>query len=347
MLSWWKRTPQQGPRIQQLWVYPIKSCRGTRLDESAYGEEGLEYDRQWMIVDAATHRFLTARTIPRMLLIHPSINRNTDSLDITVPSSSSTSTPSTFSVPLAHPATYLSDPKGDESLDHDYTVFGCEPQDGYSVGSPELIAALSEFMGRDVLLIRKGLTRRSVKEVPGVVHSEGLDPVLGFADFYAFQISSATSLNELTTRIPSLSTDPSFNQTRWSPSALSTQGGLEIARFRPNIVIEGLKEAWEEDGWKKVRFAEGEEVEVGMKCGRCQVPSYDPATGVRDKLLPDAVMKDRVVQPLSAPKVCFGVLASPLKKQGGRLKVGDAVTVLEAYPKSANGVWVRNEDRVN
>lgn len=79
-------------------------------------------------------------------------------------------------------------------------------------------------------------------------------------------------------------------------------------------------------------------------------------------------MKDRIVQPLSAPKVCFGVLASPLKKQGalpisffyeeewklmmtrlagGRLKVGDVVTVLDSYPKSANGVWVRDEDRVN
>ncbi|GEM07106.1 MOSC domain containing protein [Rhodotorula toruloides] len=338
MLSWWKQTPQGGPRIQQLWVYPIKSCRGTRLDESAYGEEGLEYDRQWMIVDAATHRFLTARTIPQSLLIHPVINRETASLEITIPPSSSALPSSTFSVPLAHPVTYLSDPEGDESLDHDYSVFGSDPQDGYSVGSPELIAALSEYMGREVLLIRKGLTKRTVKEVPGVVHSEGLDPVLGFADFYAFQIASATSLNELTTRIPSLSSDPSFSSARWSPSTLSAQGGLEITRFRPNIVVEGLREAWEEDGWKKVRFGDEEEVEV---------PSYDPATGVRDKLLPDAVMKDRVVQPLSAPKVCFGVLASPLKKQGGRLKVGDSVTVLDAYPKSPTGVWVRNEDRVN
>lgn len=266
--------------------FPPLNQSGPRPDAACLAQ----YDRQWMIVDAATHRFLTARTIPRMLLIHPSINRDADSLDITVPSSASTSPPLTFSVPLAHPATYLSDPEGDESLDHDYSVFGCEPQDGYSVGSPELIAALSDFMGRDVLLIRKGLTKRSVKEVPGVVHSEGLNPVLGFADFYAFQIASATSLkcappfyitfapsdpraprSELTTRIHSLTTDPSFNQTRWSPSALSTQGGLEITRFRPNIVVEGLKEAWEEDGWKRVRFAEEEEVEVGMKCGRCQV----------------------------------------------------------------------------
>lgn len=79
--------------------------------------------------------------------------------------------------------------------------------------------------------------------------------------------------SELTSRIPSLSSDPSFNASRWCPSALTSQGGLEITRFRPNIVVEGLKEAWEEDGWKKVRFGESEEVEVGMKCGRCQVRS--------------------------------------------------------------------------
>ena len=47
------------------------------------------------------------------------------------------------------------------------------------------------------------------------------------------------------------------------------------------------------------------------------VPSVDPNTAKRDKLLPDGVMKDRVVQPLSAPKVCFGVLCAPKKKSGG------------------------------
>jgi hypothetical protein len=90
-----------------------------------------------------------------MVLIHPVINHTARTLDVTVPSPSGES--STFSVPLAHPSTYLDDPENDPSLDHNYSVWGSDPQDGFEVGSPELIDALSEYMGRRVLLIRKGL----------------------------------------------------------------------------------------------------------------------------------------------------------------------------------------------
>ncbi|GAA5874330.1 hypothetical protein JCM8547_007565 [Rhodosporidiobolus lusitaniae] len=358
-------------RVKELWVYPIKSCRGTSVHESAYTEEGFLYDRQWMIVEEGTHKFLTARTIPKMVLIHPVINYTTQTLDIFVPSPPSSSSLSsekekpssageTFSIPLAHPS---SDPSLSSTLDHDFSVWGCDPQDGFIVQHVALTSALSAFMGRSVLLIRKGLTRRSVADVPGVVHSEGLDPVLGFADFYSFLIASQTSLSELTSRIPSLSSHKSFNASRWSKSAIAERGGLEITRFRANILVEGVKEAWEEDGWKRIRIGgggkegeegeekgegEGEVFEVGFRCARCMLPSVDPSTAVRDPLLPDAVMlRDRACQPLSAPKVCFGMLSSPLKKDGGRVRVGDRVSVEEAYERPARGgPWVRDEDRV-
>ncbi|BGP16342.1 hypothetical protein JCM10213_004883 [Rhodosporidiobolus nylandii] len=343
--SFWKSTPKP-PTVGELWVYPIKSCRGSQVQESAYGEEGLEYDRQWMIVEAQTHKFLTARTIPKMVLIHPVINRDAGTLDITVPSASSSAPAQTFSVPLAHPSTYLSPTETASSLDHDFSVWNCDPQDGYIVGSPELLAALSEFMGREVLLIRKGLTRRSVADVPGVVHSEGLDPVLGFADFYSLLIASKTSLDELTSRIPALSSEKDFNASRWSPAGIADKGGLEIQRFRANILVDGLTEPWEEDGWKEIKVGD-EPVEVGFRCARCMLPSVDPNTAVRDKLLPDSVMKDRVVQPLSAPKVCFGVLSSPMKKEGGIIRVGDPITVVKAYAKPEKGEpWLRNEDKI-
>ncbi|GAA5937477.1 hypothetical protein JCM3775_001241 [Rhodotorula graminis] len=350
MVSWFSRSSaptQSRISVQQLWVYPIKSCRGTRVDESEYTEEGLEYDRQWMIVEAGSHKFLTARTIPKMVLINPKINRDKGTLDIEVPSvDSADAPPRSFSVPLAHPTTYLDNPADDPSLDHDFVVWASDPQDGFSVGSDDLRAALSAFMGRDVLLIRKGTTRRSVADVPGVVHSEDLDPVLGFADFYPFLIGAARSLEELTSRIPTLASDPQFDASRWSPSAIASRGGLEISRFRANIVVEGTSEPWEEDGWKQLVIGD-EPVEVGFRCARCMLPSVDPNTAKRDKLLPDGVMKDRVVQPLSAPKVCFGVLCAPKKKSGGTLRVGDTVTVLEAYPKPDSGPYVRDEDRTN
>ncbi|CEQ39520.1 SPOSA6832_01067 [Sporobolomyces salmonicolor] len=304
-----------------------------------------------MIVDARTHAFLTARTIPKvlglsfcrsplrsprtppqMVLIHPVINRETNHLDIAVPSPSGSS--STYSVPLAHPSTYLPDPENDPSLDHDFVVWGCDPQDGYIVGSRELTKALSEYMGRDVLLVRKGLTRRRVADVPGVLHSEELDPVLG----------------ELTARIPTVTSKKGFDEKRWSPSSIASQGGLEIQRFRPNIIVEGVQEPFEEDGWKLIKVGKDDEIEVCFRCARCMVkslrPPVDPDTGVRDKLLPDQVMTDRVVSPVSGPKVCFGMLSAPRKKSGS-IKVGDVVTVLDAYPKEAGGGYIRNEDRTN
>lgn len=232
-----------------------QSCRGTRVEESAYTAEGLEYDRQWMIVDAQTHKFLTARTIPKMVLIHPSINRETGKLDVSVPSANDKDERQVFSVPLAHPTTYLDDPESDPSLDHDFQVWG-DTQDGFAVGSSELHTALSDFMGRQVLLIRKGTTKRSVADVPGVVHSADLDPVVGFADFYALLIASATSLKELNRRVPDV--------VEQSPPDLA------INRFRANIVVEGLKEPWEEDGWKAVRIGE-EPIEIGFRCARCMV----------------------------------------------------------------------------
>jgi len=97
------------------------------------------------------------------------------------------------------------------------------------------------------------------------------------------------------------------------------------------------------------------------------LPSVDPSNGKRDKLLPDAVMKDRKVSKQSSAKVCFGMLSSPRKKRmfhcfflcarwrnadevewvstDGQIRVGDLVEVLDQYPREDDGGYTRNEDR--
>ncbi len=57
-------------RIRDLFVYPIKSCRGTALSSARVLTTGLQHDRRWMVVNERG-RFVTQREQPRMALIEP------------------------------------------------------------------------------------------------------------------------------------------------------------------------------------------------------------------------------------------------------------------------------------
>lgn len=55
-------------RLSEIWIYPIKSLGGIRLNQSKVLEKGLEYDRRWMLVDE-NGTFLTQRLFPAMALL--------------------------------------------------------------------------------------------------------------------------------------------------------------------------------------------------------------------------------------------------------------------------------------
>lgn len=57
-------------RVTELWIYPVKSCRGIALDRAEVSARGLRRDRHWMVVDEAG-RFLTQRDLPAMATIAP------------------------------------------------------------------------------------------------------------------------------------------------------------------------------------------------------------------------------------------------------------------------------------
>jgi len=55
-------------QLQDIYIYPIKSLGGIRLEESELEERGLKFDRRWMLVDKAG-MFLTQRTFPDLALL--------------------------------------------------------------------------------------------------------------------------------------------------------------------------------------------------------------------------------------------------------------------------------------
>lgn len=56
------------PRVQGLFVYPVKSCGGVEVDASRVTATGFEWDRRWMVV-GSDGRFLSQREHPRLTLV--------------------------------------------------------------------------------------------------------------------------------------------------------------------------------------------------------------------------------------------------------------------------------------
>lgn len=61
--------------VKELWVYPIKSCKGISFSTAALDEKGFRYDRRFMLADANYH-FLTQREHNSMALIEPQLIDN-------------------------------------------------------------------------------------------------------------------------------------------------------------------------------------------------------------------------------------------------------------------------------
>jgi hypothetical protein len=60
-------------KVQELNIYPVKSCQGQSLKQMNITSEGPEGDRQWMLVDEQG-LFLSQRTVPKLATIQVLVN---------------------------------------------------------------------------------------------------------------------------------------------------------------------------------------------------------------------------------------------------------------------------------
>lgn len=66
-----KRDPIRGRcwdypgKISEIWIYPVKSCRGIQLKSASTTKTGFQYDRQFMLVDNSG-KFITQRQQPML-----------------------------------------------------------------------------------------------------------------------------------------------------------------------------------------------------------------------------------------------------------------------------------------
>jgi uncharacterized protein YcbX len=175
-------------RINQLFVHPIKSCRGTSVPETSFDEGGLRYDRSWLIIDGRTKKFQTARDLPNMVTIVPKMDLANNLLSIEVPFHEKGKGSVTVTTPL--------DPSEEDlqkmELVENITIWVHNFVDGYAV-SKEADEALTKFFGKEVRLVRKGPTVRP----SGPDDPRGDSSAMHFQDFYPLLIASNASLQHV------------------------------------------------------------------------------------------------------------------------------------------------------
>jgi len=78
------------PTLSDIIIYPLKSAKGIQFSTAVVEETGLQYDRNWMLVDG-DYRFISQREYPKMALLETALSA--DALTFSAPGQKPLSVP--------------------------------------------------------------------------------------------------------------------------------------------------------------------------------------------------------------------------------------------------------------
>ncbi|HWH84470.1 MAG TPA: MOSC N-terminal beta barrel domain-containing protein [Burkholderiaceae bacterium] len=161
----------------------------------------------------------------------------------------------------------------------------------------------SDFLGRPLRLVRfdPEHKRLSAKRWTGVIDAEN-----AFADGFPILVTSVASIDELNRRL-----------------VAAGQAAVTSARFRPNLVLDGL-DAHGEDALDEIAFATPDgpvRLKLVKPCARCPIPDVDPATAATGHAVRDALAGYRADARLDGA-ITFGMNAVIVDGVERALRVG-------------------------
>ena len=283
-------------RIEQLYIYPVKSCAGIALTESPLCEFGLDLDRAWMVVDAHGE-FVSQREAPRMALIKPQIKMN--ELILRAPGM----------LALHVNINAVEQPAQVKVWDDVVSAF-----DMGNVAAQWFTDFLSlteaGLPGANAARYRMVRFDPDHKRLSSLTWTQGAEALNQFADGFPLLVTSTASLDALNDRLVAAGNTP-----------------VTMARFRPNIVLSGV-EAHDEDRLAQLQIAtESGPVTLALvkPCARCPIPNIDPATAQSSPIVGDMLQTYRQDARVEG-QITFGMNAITLQGFDAGLRVGQVVT---------------------
>ncbi|KAF8372932.1 hypothetical protein PRIPAC_79361 [Pristionchus pacificus] len=238
--------------VKHLWMYPIKSGRRKEIFSLHCGPLGASFgeyrDREFMIIDGSTGKFLTARQLPKMILLESEIIDGV--LTVSNPNGKSVSV-------------VLADVIAKRDVKRS-TLFENLQADGMDCGDEmsEMISTYLEQPGLRLIYFRPDLFNgRPCKPQPEWWNTPvpKRNDTVRYVDLAPFMITTEGSLKALNEQL---------------------ERPISSINFRANIVVDQCQ-AWDEDKWAEIRIGDTH-LECFAPCTRCILPTVDPETGVKD-----------------------------------------------------------------
>ncbi|XP_076797688.1 mitochondrial amidoxime-reducing component 1 isoform X2 [Arvicanthis niloticus] len=242
-----RRRLQQVGTVAQLWIYPIKSCKGVSVREAECTAMGLRCghlrDRFWLVINEKGN-MVTARQEPRLVLI--SLTCEDDTLTLSAAYTKDLVLPIT--PPVTNPLLQC-------------RVHGLEVQ-GRDCGeaAAQWVSSFLKTQSCRLVHFEPHMRPRSSQQMKSVFRPT--DQV-AYSDASPYLILSEASLEDLNSRL---------------------ERRVKATNFRPNIVISGCG-VYAEDSWNELLIGDVVLKRV-MACTRCLLTTVDPDTGSTDKKEP-------------------------------------------------------------
>jgi len=283
--------------VTDLVTYPIKSCAGIHLQDAGVTPNGLELDREFMLIDEGDD-FLSQRKIPQLALIVPAVEG--PSLTVTAPGME----------PLRIPL----------EIEPDDTRLITATVHGRPVTGQVLAEEANEWFTEFLPPYKGHRALRAVRvrdDLPRYISERYRHPRasnrVGFADGSAMLLASEASLAALNDEL---------------------ERPVSMNRFRPNIVVNGPELApYEEDHWTELQIG-GLRVFVTKPSDRCVTIDVDQSTAVTGRAVRRALRSRKGVNVYddSNSGIFFAQNLNHLHKPGVTLEVGDLVEVVARRP---------------
>jgi uncharacterized protein YcbX len=181
------------------------------------------------------------------------------------------------------------------------TLWG-KPVEAYDMG--DLSARwFSDFLGSEVRMVRFDPEQKRLSDRAWTGDFEAEN---AFQDGFPLLVTSTASHAELNRRLEA-----------------AGETVVSAARFRPNLVLDGL-DAHGEDALDEIVLPSADgpiRLRIVKPCARCPIPDVDPATGERGHAVSDALQGYRV-DPRHGGKVTFGMNAVIVEGIDRVLRVG-------------------------